>query len=248
MVWNRYEVADVESLYVQGAYAPALALVTPVWHFGVLVPLAAVGWISTWPQRRRLWVYGVMTVAMAAAVTAFFVLARYRYPLVPLLLPFAAAGVVDLWGALRQRRIRALLAWAGVGAAVALFANWPIHPQRQLDALAQMNVGVVLARANEIETATPFLEAAVEMHPDSAEANNNLAQALAMRGHFERAITHYRRALDAAPSLIGVHFNLAVALERVELIHEAIHHYEQAVAERPDDREAKAALARLRDR
>ena len=43
MTWNRYEVSDAESLAHQTALSPVLALVTPVWHFGVLALLAAMG-------------------------------------------------------------------------------------------------------------------------------------------------------------------------------------------------------------
>src|SRR6185436_4451529 len=66
-----------------------------VGHFGILVPLALLGVIVTWPMRSRLLVFYAMTLAYAASVVAFYVLARYRYPLVPLLILFAAAGVVN---------------------------------------------------------------------------------------------------------------------------------------------------------
>jgi hypothetical protein len=36
-----------------------------------------------------------MTLAYAASVVAFYVFARYRYPLVPMLIVFAAAGAME---------------------------------------------------------------------------------------------------------------------------------------------------------
>ena len=47
--------------------------------------------IATWPDRRRLWLVYALALTYAASVVMFFVFARYRYPLVPFLLLFAAA-------------------------------------------------------------------------------------------------------------------------------------------------------------
>ncbi len=60
-------------------------------HFGLLVPLAVLGVIVTWPDRRRLWILYALTLTYALSVVMFYVFARYRYPLVPFLLLFAAA-------------------------------------------------------------------------------------------------------------------------------------------------------------
>ena len=47
-------------------------------------------------MRSQLWILYAMLVAYAASVALFYVFARYRYPLVPLLVLFAAAGIVEL--------------------------------------------------------------------------------------------------------------------------------------------------------
>ena len=57
--------------------------------FGLLLPLAAVGLGVAW---RRAPVLAASVVLLGLAVAAFFVTARYRAPLVPLLALFAAAG------------------------------------------------------------------------------------------------------------------------------------------------------------
>jgi hypothetical protein len=73
-----------------------LRLGSIVGHFGVLVPLAAVGLMQTWTERRRLGVVHALAGAYAASVVVFFVYARYRYPLVPFLVMFAAVAVGEL--------------------------------------------------------------------------------------------------------------------------------------------------------
>src|SRR5262249_20057627 len=117
------EMVDTESQETHARYSLPLRLLGPVGHFGILVPLAVIGVVATWPMRRRLWILYAMTLFYAASVVLFYVFARYRYPLVPLLVMFAAAGLVEF----RALRGRPIWIAAGVGA-VAVFANWPIVP------------------------------------------------------------------------------------------------------------------------
>jgi len=248
MVWNRYEVADVESPYVYQQSSYMLGGLLRVWHFGVLCPLAAVGLVETWGGRRRLWVLYALIASMTAAVAAFYVLARYRFPLAPLLMPFAAAGCLGVWDRVRRGDFRTTLIRLAVAGVLAAAVNWPVHDERRLNALAAMNAGVALAKSADLPGATHYFRLAVRDHPESAEANNNLAQALALQGDYAGAIGPYRAALAAAPALPGMHFNLAVALERTGRIDEAIVHYEYAIARDPSDIEAANAIARLRGR
>jgi 4-amino-4-deoxy-L-arabinose transferase-like glycosyltransferase len=248
MVWNRYEVSDAESPYLYGESSLILGVLGRVWNFGVLCPLAAVGIVGTWGERRRLWVYYALIVSMAVAVAAFYVLGRYRYPLAPLLIPFAAAGCVGLWDRWRGGDLRRLLLPTAVAAGVAMVVNWPVHDERKLNAMARMNVGVALAEAGELPAAESHFRRALADHPQSAEGHNNLAQALALREDFTGAIEHYQAALAVEPGLIGVDFNLGVALERVGRIEEALRAYERAATGDPSDAEARNAAARLRHR
>ena len=249
---NRYEIADAESLYVQAEYSPVLRALLPVWHFGVLAPLAVVGLAATAIHRRRWWVHYLLIAAMAASVILFFVLARYRFPLAILLIPFAGAGLLALGDAWRDRhlsrpiaalpRARVVLALTAV---VALVVNIPVQDESRLNALAWMNIGVAAAREGDLPRAEQHFRRALLDHPESAEGHVNLAMALALQGGFAEAIPHYQSALQLSPELPGVDFNLAVALEHVGRSDEAIVHYQRASAADPDDRDADQALRRL---
>ena len=109
------------------------------------------------------------------------------------------------------------------------------------------SVGIwALAQEGDVEDATHYFRKAVDGHPESAEANNNLAQALALGGDYAGAIPHYQAALAVEPTLMGVDYNLAVALERVGRLGDALMHYDRAVELDPSDDAARAAAARLR--
>jgi len=248
IVINRYEIADAESYYVYRESSMVLWALGGVWHFGVLLPLAAIGLMATWSERRRLWVLQGMMATMAAAVASFYVLARYRYPIALLLVPFAAAGVVHLWDAWKRRDYVRCGAPALVALLAGILVNVSVQDERRLDAMAWMNVGVALAESGDLPGAESYFQRAVADQPSSAEAHNNLAQALALRGAFAEAVEHYGAALSIEPNLIGAHYNLGVALEQIGRREEAQGAFARALQLDPSDKQARDAATRLRDR
>lgn len=242
---NRYEVADAESLHVYAAYGWPWSVVPIFWHFGVLGPLAVIGVMATWSRKREFWIHYLLSASMAASVAWFYVLARYRLPLVPLLIPFAAAAVVEL-----ARRVRGR-DWMGIARllvpalVVAAAMNVSIQDEGRLDALAWMNAGVAAAEGGELEVATSCFERAAAGHPESPEANVNLALALALQGRFAEAVAHYEVAMRAGSDLPGLDYNYAVALENVGRREDALLHYQRALERDANDAEARAAVGRL---
>ena len=115
LTFNVVEALDTESQYAHQDHSLPLAATGWIMHFGLLVPLAALGIVSTWSERRRLTPLYLMLAFYAASIVAFYVFARYRYPMVPLLVVFAAAG--GEWmsravrGDLRVGRLSTVAAW-----------------------------------------------------------------------------------------------------------------------------------------
>jgi 4-amino-4-deoxy-L-arabinose transferase-like glycosyltransferase len=181
LLLNRYEVGDVESLYVYRESSIVLSALRFL-HWGTILPLALLGVWLTRSEWRVFWVLHAMVASMAVSLIAFYVMARYRYPLAPLLMPFAAAAVVQVYDSWRARHFRRVATYLAVLTAVAIPVDWPVCDEVRLNALAKMNIGVALAQDGEIEQASAFFRDAVAAHHGSAEAHNNLAQSLALLG------------------------------------------------------------------
>ncbi|MCA1586613.1 MAG: glycosyltransferase family 39 protein [Acidobacteria bacterium] len=98
---NATEMIDTESQEAHAEYSWPVRLLQPLAHFGVLVPLAVFGVWITWRDRGRLWILYALGLTYAVSTVIFFVFARYRYPLAPVLLLFATAGVAKLASAWR---------------------------------------------------------------------------------------------------------------------------------------------------
>src|SRR5262249_45736909 len=97
------EIVDSEDVVTDGDASFVLRWSSAVCHFGVLIPLAVVGVWVTWPQRSRLWwLYG-LAIGYFVSIVLFYVVGRYRYPMAPLLILLASAGLVGAPRAWRDR-------------------------------------------------------------------------------------------------------------------------------------------------
>jgi 4-amino-4-deoxy-L-arabinose transferase-like glycosyltransferase len=109
--WSGYEVANNRDIYFFSRFSFLRFLIHRrplfLFPFGLVVPLAAVGIYSTRRQWRRLLPHYLFLASYSLSFVAFFVTARYRLTLVPLLLAFAVAGAAGLVRAFRRGQGRA---------------------------------------------------------------------------------------------------------------------------------------------
>src|SRR5262249_30084007 len=133
---NRREMIDTEDPSMYAEWSWPLRVLGPVAQFGVLFPLAVLGVVLTWGERRRLGVFYALALAYGASVVVFYVVARYRYPLVPFLAVFSAPGVLGLVDLFREpRRLRLGCFVATTIAAV--LSNWPMGSASGMRAVAE---------------------------------------------------------------------------------------------------------------
>jgi tetratricopeptide (TPR) repeat protein len=249
LLWNATEMLDTESQEAHAEWSMPLRLGGFIGHFGVLVPLALFGLVVTWPLRSRLWILYAMTLAYAASVVLFYVFARYRYPLVPLLVLFAAAGIAavpDLlagdslggqgFSSLVGRGFSpAFTSWRTLAAVVltAVFCNWPMLSTTLMRAVTETNLGVALQAERRLDEATVRYHRAIELAPAYSPAYNNLATALRAKGQLTDAMTTYQQALRLRPAYPEAHYNLANTLMEAGQPAEAIDHFRIALQTMP---------------
>lgn len=238
---NAAEAIDTESQYAHADYSTPLAATGWIAHFGVLLPFAAVGVLTTWSARRRLRPLYLMSGLYAVSIIAFYVFARYRYPLVPFLVLFAAAGgdyvVGIIRGTVTPARPRLLLA---VVVVTALAANWPLSllSRESMKAVTYNNLATAYRERGDLTTAMVWYDIAVDADPQFAQAHSNLASVHAAVGSFDDALRHYEHAVAQDPSAGGIRFNYGNLLMASERYADAVEQYRQAVRVWPMDAEA----------
>ena len=226
---NATEMLDTESQEAHAEWSWPLRIGGWFGHFGVLVPLAVLGLVLTWPLRSRLWVVYAMTIAYAASVVVFYVFARYRYPLVPLLIVFAAGGLVQAADALARRRWHLTPALPVAVVLAAVFANWPMLSATLMRAITETNLAVALQGEGRLDEAIDHYQRAIALQPEYAPAYNNLGAALHAKGRHDEAIATYQQALRLRPDFPLAHYNLANALNDAGRPREAAEHFRIAL-------------------
>ena len=238
MVINYYEVPDVEALTVYRGHSAPLMAFGPVWHFGLLMPLAIAGLIYVRGRWRDFWVMPVLLTTMVAAIVLFFILGRYRHPLVPLLIPFAAMGIMETVRLAREQQFRLLLAPLLSGFAVAIACHVPVHDRQTLDASSYMNVGISAVQSGNVNAGIRLMRQALEAQPGMPEAYFNLGRALMIAGNPGEAARNYDIALQIEPSLTQIYFHMAEALEQLGDYQTAYEYYGAAMRTNPSNEAA----------
>jgi tetratricopeptide (TPR) repeat protein len=240
------EIPRNQEIYPARRYSPVLRVL--LWKvpglafpFGLLMPLGIVGLAVG--ARRAPMLAGIV-IAYAVAVLAFFITARYRVPLVPLLLVFAAEGV--RWFVASARPARRVLA---LTAAVALFllGNLAQGPMpREMNADAEYSLGVKYTMQSRPDEAMALFESALGKNPKYSEAWVNLGVIQATRGHVVEAERSLRNAVALDPENALALTNLAILREKAGDPEEALALYERSLRVEPSDEFARRKVAELK--
>jgi 4-amino-4-deoxy-L-arabinose transferase-like glycosyltransferase len=210
LTYNYAEIADTESQDVYAESAWLLRVLTPP-SFGVILCLAAFGVVSTARDWRRLWFLYAIAIAYTISILTFYVFARYRFPLVPVLMLLAAGGLAASRDAHVSRRARG---WALVAAIVVGVVTFLPLVNRDVDRVAHyVNVANTLsADSRRWDQAKTFYDKALAVSPQSPAAHYGLGMLLAQQHQPKDAVAHYRIAIVGWPQNIDLRLNFALAL------------------------------------
>jgi tetratricopeptide (TPR) repeat protein len=269
---NAREAVDTESIEVYAEFSHVLRLL--LWFsFGVVLPLAVLGAWLTSEDWRRVAVLYALVVGLAGSVVLFYVMARYRYPMVPVLLLFAAAALKSVRD-LRRHSARKWIPGVLIALIVAVFSYLPaklpgdntkvylgselVRMGRSVDAVpllrqaveklpeyapAHFSLALALGEIDEDEEALAEYETTVKFWPEDFKAQGALGLALQEAGRPQEALEHFREAARLQPDSGPVQNNLAIALDQAGKSTEAIPHYEAALKLTPAYAEGHSNLA-----
>ena len=242
--WRGHEIERNQELYYWRNYSSVLAATLWQWGvafpFGVVSPLALLG-LLVYGRRQGLALPVLFVLGYSLAVISFFVAARYRLPIVPLLILFAAYG--GSW--LFARRRRALWPTALL-AVLVLLVNWDLpsmdgrgraathndlgdaylrqgrgdlaplkyEQATRLDSTywqAWFNLGSLRALRGDLHGALPILSNVLENQRERADVWSNVAGVYVGLGQYQQAAEVLEQAAVAAPRA-----DIDAALERVQ--------------------------------
>lgn len=194
------EIFRNQAIYPARQHSPILRVL--LWKvpglafpFGFLLPLAGLG---LWVGARRAPLPAALVAGLAAMVLLFFVTARYRVPLVPFLLVFAAAG--GEWLVRQASRLQRLAA-ASAMTPLFLLANLGQGPMdSRMNADAEYSLATSLGEEGRMAEAMALFESTVASRPSYGEAWMNLSVCYEHFGRAEEARAAMKRAYDLDPA------------------------------------------------
>jgi tetratricopeptide (TPR) repeat protein len=212
LLLNWYEIPDAEDQYFYEKSCSLLRSLGHVSHFGIILPPAVLGIVLTWNRRRELWLLPVFAAALSGAVVLFFVVARYRFSMVPVLVLLAAAGLTEALARIKVHRSRSLITPVIATLVAAVVSNWPISARGQNDNVSYFNAGVVLFDNGRVDDAIAHYQRTLALKPDMADAHLQMGIALANKNRLEDGLHEIRQAETLRPD------DPWIALERGSLL------------------------------
>jgi tetratricopeptide (TPR) repeat protein len=179
-----------------------------------------------------------------ASLLAFYVVDRYRLPLVAPLLCLAAYGLVSLPGLVRARDTRSLALYLAASVVFAGLA-YPRYFKSDYD-VAWQKMGHSYSREGNWPEAIKCYEKSLALNPGWAQSWLGLGMAYEATRRFDEALPAYEKAVHFEPRFAGGHFLFAQALERAGFLDDALAHYKRALELDPSLSEAGQALKRLK--
>jgi tetratricopeptide (TPR) repeat protein len=208
-------------------------------NFGLIWILACIGFMCASPSRLKCTVFWMMGACIVCGMLITFVTARYRLPLVILLLP-AAANAVAAFPYILKNRFPGLKLSRFLAGLAGIFISIYPHAMPDTEFTDDLNASIYLCRAGRFDEALIYAQRACERRKDSPEAWLALRNAYNLQNKCGPALQCYLEALKIQGDRTDLLFNTGLTLEKTGNKNEAAAYYRQVVELEP--RHAKAWL------
>jgi tetratricopeptide (TPR) repeat protein len=233
-------------------------------NFPAVLTLALLGILLLWVEVRRFrgstgnliidlqerWLVSKLIIWMVLAwfisMLPFFAAARYRVPIIPLLLLFAAYALFQIWNLVKNRDFKRAAVWAALGVALFLVTSINFVGYKIDKATWHYARGCNYVEGQKLDLALDELKKAVEIDPNNPHAHIDLGVILSIQGKYDESIWHSTQALRIRPDLPIIHYNLGSAYSGKGDLDRSIYHFKETLRLDPNFRGAREALQRMK--
>jgi Tfp pilus assembly protein PilF len=228
MFFNAYEMPQIESYQAGRDRHSALRFLFVGFWF--ILSLGLMGMIYLLRQWRRYFLLYGYILSFAASIILFFITARYRVQIAPILCLFAAYALLVVLPRALSRAKHSLVPLIVLGIIVVstrpgLFAL----PRKDVEWREHTHQARRLSRVNRHDEALEEISKAVAIHPEHHDSYIQRAIIYKNQRNYFKAIGDYSKALKIRPDLPTVHYDLGQSLRQVRMYEPAIEAYLKAV-------------------
>lgn len=226
--------------YIRGITSTAYNPLT----FGVLFPIACIGIALSW-RDKRLKALCAFTVWLVLWSSLFFVVSRFRLPVLPLIFMGCGLGVMSLFRLRHYSRAQVIMAiTVAIAAGVITFAPPLIDSQTQSEAVRYTTRGLYYYRLGDYDRALTEFRLARAADTAFTEVNLNIGNVFFRKGQADSARYYFVLEKNLHPQRAKSYVNLA----SLELVSgnpkSAEYQAAQAISHKPHDEVAHMLMIR----
>ncbi|MBN2446490.1 MAG: tetratricopeptide repeat protein, partial [Phycisphaerae bacterium] len=248
LFWNPLEIPNNQSIWFL-ARRSAISVIFWI-GFPVVATLALPALVLIGRRSRDWLVPALFLLVNMLVVIMFFCPARFRMPIVPVLIVAAAAGLVVLYDWWRQRQFKLIGAYAGIAVVVAIIIAMCPPSRAEFRALAESEGHYHLARLyatpapdgpEDLDKAVAEYREAVRLDPTSTHRRVELAGALLRQKDYAGAASEYAQVIARQPAA-ETRLKLARCLLQLGNARDAIEQLKVVLAHDPDSASASRLM------
>jgi 4-amino-4-deoxy-L-arabinose transferase-like glycosyltransferase len=244
--WNRVEIGSNRDYGFAARESLVLRCTLPL-GFALIGPLGLAGMIALLFRRDKtrapLLFLTLFNLLYMAGVVIFFVNARFRMPVVPLLILFASIFILSCPGQVRRPGFPRL--GATLLAVAALVSWWPLGVAAGNPAFGHFHNGNALLEQGDLPGARAAFTLALEQSPGYPQAHLNIGFTHFREGNLDRAADAFHQELRLHPESEKAMYNLGVVSRDAGDIAGAEEWLRRALEVKPYFVEARTTLAAL---
>lgn len=225
---NRFEACDHYDIGFLSGFVSVFKL--PFLSFWFVFPLAGAAFALGIFRDRRARSLGLMVALYGSTLVIFFTNARYRLPMLAVLIPFAVMGGVEGFEAIRSRRLGRAALFAAAFAAFAAVAFLPVRATDDRTAYLNTHAIILDSRGFTNEAMLYWRQSSEMNRPFSAFANLSLAYKYFQRGLYPEANRHLDLIDDGSFAVASKYEIKGDMLLKQQRAPEAAEAYERSLA------------------
>lgn len=214
---NGYEIPNNHDIYITKDFGIILKPLLFYNNFlkfpyGILLPFALIGFIFSFQQWRKYLLCYIFVFSYSLSLLLFFVCARFRQPLIPLLIIFAVFGISKLYQVFFEHRIKHILFYTIFVIGFLGLSNYNILKIKAHVVKAENHLmfGNAYLRKNNLNGAISEFRKSIEAFPTFERGYVNLGVILSRQKNYTEAIKYFKSAIILNPNNPVIYFNLSI--------------------------------------
>lgn len=224
---NRFESGDHYHIDFLKRFVPFFNI--PMVSFGLVLPFGITGLLITSFRNRRIACVGIITAIYASTLVIFFVNARFRVPLLIVLIPFSIICVKELIELIANRRFKEVGLLSLTIVIFFIISNLPVKGANEYAKYYNTYANILDAVGEEEQAIAYWEESAAMNERSSAIAFISLALKQMDDGNFEKAYDYLNRVPDTASCVARKYDVLGDLEQKRRNAEKAVNYYKKAL-------------------